>query len=133
MNFWENTLGSDRRASGRPFHTKGPTTEKARLCMVEVDESIHPSVRPSVRPSIHPSIHPSIYLSIYSSIYWSIHPTNRPNTYLSTNPFIYPSMHPCIHPSIYPFSLTQPINEATNQPLIHPSKPSTLSSLRFHI
>ena len=35
-NFIENTLGSDRRANGRPFHTKGPTTEKARLCMVEV-------------------------------------------------------------------------------------------------
>ena len=35
-NIWENTLGSDRRASGRPFYTKGPTTEKARLCIVEV-------------------------------------------------------------------------------------------------
>jgi len=32
----ENTLGSDQRANGRPFHTKGPTAEKARLCMVEV-------------------------------------------------------------------------------------------------
>src|SRR6218665_2277539 len=28
-NFWENSVGSDRRANGRPFHTKGPTTEKA--------------------------------------------------------------------------------------------------------
>src|SRR6218665_1513771 len=36
LSCWENTLGSDRRASGRPFHTKGPTTEKARLCVVEV-------------------------------------------------------------------------------------------------
>jgi len=35
-NFWENTLGSDQRANGRPFQTKGPTTEKARLCMAEV-------------------------------------------------------------------------------------------------
>ena len=35
-NFWENTLGSDRRANVRPFHTKGPTPEKARLFMVEV-------------------------------------------------------------------------------------------------
>src|SRR6218665_3178973 len=39
-NFWENTLGSDRQASGRPFHTKGPTTEKARFCMMEVRANI---------------------------------------------------------------------------------------------
>jgi len=35
-NFWENTLGSDWRANGRPFHIKGPITEKTRLCMTEV-------------------------------------------------------------------------------------------------
>jgi len=38
-NFLENTLESDRRVNGRPFHTKGPTTDKTRLCMVEVGVS----------------------------------------------------------------------------------------------
>src|SRR6218665_4227812 len=28
LSCWENTLGSDRRANGRPFHTKGPTTRR---------------------------------------------------------------------------------------------------------
>jgi len=31
-----NAVGSDRRANGRPFHTKGPTTQKARFCRAEV-------------------------------------------------------------------------------------------------
>jgi len=29
----EYSIGSDRRANGIPFQTKGPITEKARLCM----------------------------------------------------------------------------------------------------
>ena len=32
----EFVLGSKRSSSGRPFQMVGPTTEKARYCMVEV-------------------------------------------------------------------------------------------------
>src|SRR5688572_5369326 len=32
----EGVLGRERRTRGRPFQVEGPTTENARLCLVEV-------------------------------------------------------------------------------------------------
>ena len=61
-NFRENTLGSDRRANGRPFHTKGPSTEKARLCMVEVTHGVQDSHTSNFRFSKSLFIKSNFYL-----------------------------------------------------------------------
>src|ERR1043165_7033420 len=78
-NIGEKVLGKRRSSRGRPFQVEGPTTKKARFCIVEVRAKgtsrrpclyIHLSIHPFIYPCIHP-LYPFIYLSIRIFIHTS--------------------------------------------------------------